>query len=77
MNFIAEARQSFFVACTDFIDYTDNLFVDVRSYTKILYSPISTVAIATHRDEAQVFLLFGFLIAIVSGILISLNRSPT
>lgn len=60
-----------------FIDYTDNLFAGIKSYTDVLYYPISTAAVAFHRDEQQIFLLFGFLTAIFGGLVISVNKNVT
>lgn len=76
-QFIRESLDVFFRESTAFIDYTDNLFAGVRSYTDVLYYPISTVAVATHRDEQQIFLLFGFMTAILAGLVISINKDVT
>jgi hypothetical protein len=74
---IRDLLDTFFRESNAFIDYTDNLFVGIKSYTDVLYYPISTVAVATHRDEQQIFLLFGFLTAILAGLVISVNKDVT
>jgi len=74
---IKDLLDTFFRESNAFIDYTDNLFVGIKSYTDVLYYPISTVAVATHRDEQQIFLLFGFLTAILAGLVISVNKDVT
>lgn len=73
-QFIREGLAWFLAESNAFIEFTDRQFAGLRAYTDVLYYPITTVATATRRDEQQIFLLFGFLTAIVAGLVISVNK---
>lgn len=73
-QFIKQGLDWFLAESNAFVDYTDRQFAGFRAYTNVLYYPISSVAVATHREEHQIFLLFGFLTAILTGLVISINK---
>lgn len=70
MNF-SKAGDKIVSLTQEYLDYSNSLIAPIKPYTDLLYAPIDALSQSTGREKSQVFLLMGFLTAILTGLVIS------
>jgi len=77
MNVFTGIVDEFMKVTNAFVDYTDHTFDDFENIKDIVYIPPRALSNVLGRDIDQCIMCYGFLVAISTGVLISLISNVT